>query len=198
MKKFIIITVILIICTISLFTAKEFVYGLIFAAFTVFWIARRIMKMKGQQQVAPRSVQPTPRPAATPAPAPAAAPAAAPQPSPFDIRKASAGEYHFKIHGVTHEGRQTTLKKIDEMEDERYICCSYGIEQTEYNGSPAIKVYAELSDDNMTEKVLGFVPAEEVQDVLKIYDKVFYVDVEVYGGYDDKNYGAAATLYYDK
>lgn len=192
MKKFIIITVILIICTISLFTAKEFVYGLIFAAFTIFWIARRIMKMKSQQPAAPRSVQPTPRPAAAPAPA------AAPQPSPFEVRKASAGEYHFKIHGVTFEGRQTTLRKIDEMEDEKYISCSYGIEQTEYKGSPAIKVYAELSDDNMTEKVLGFVPAEEVQDVLKIYDKVFYVDVEVYGGYDDKNYGAAATLYYDK
>ncbi len=192
MKKFIIITVILIICTISLFTAKEIVYGLVFAAFTVLWILRRVMKMKRQQPAASRSVQPTPRPAAAPTPA------AAPQPSPFAIRMASAGEYRFKIAGVTFEGRQTTLRKIDEMEDEKYTGCSYGIEQTEYKGSPAIKVYAELADDNMTEKVLGFVPAEEVQDVLKIYDRVFHVDVEVYGGDDDKNYGAAATLYYDK
>ena len=192
MKKFIIITVILIICTISLFTAKEIVYGLVFAAFTVLWILRRVMKMKRQQPAASRSVQPTPRPAAAPTPA------AAPQPSPFAIRMASAGEYRFKIAGVTFEGRQTTLRKIDEMEDEKYTGCSYGIEQTEYKGSPAIKVYAELADDKMTEKVLGFVPAEEVQDVLKIYDRVFHVDVEVYGGDDDKNYGAAATLYYDK
>ena len=198
MKKFIIITIILIVCTISLFSAKQIVYGLVFAAITVLWILRRILKSKRQQPAAPRSVQPTPRPAASPAPAPAPAPAATPQPSPFAIRMASAGEYRFKIAGVSFEGRQTTLRKIDEMEDEKYICCSYGIEQTEYKGSPAIKVYAELSDDNMTEKVLGFVPGDEVQDVLRIYDKVFHVDVEVYGGYDDKNYGAAATLYYDK
>ena len=53
-------------------------------------------------------------------------------------------------------------------------------------------------DDNDTRKELGFVPADLVPNVLQIYDRIFTVDVHVYGGEDDKSYGAAATLYYEK
>ena len=139
-----------------------------------------------------------PTPSGEPAaPAPAAS-EPAPQPMTFQQRKDQAGVINFRIAGVTFNNRQTTLRKIDEGEDEKYLMCTYGIQQTEYKGEPAFRIYAELMDDNDTRKELGFVPADLVPNVLQIYDRIFTVDVHVYGGEDDKSYGAAATLYYEK
>lgn len=192
--KFTILAAFLMLVSITLFTQGKYGPGLLGVALAVLAFLRG-RKGKAGKPTPPRSERPAP--AAAPAPAPAPAPAA-PQPSPFEARKAAAGTLHFKIAGVTFEGRQGILKKIDDMEDDKYIGCTYGIERTEYEGSPAVKVYAELADDDFTQKVLGYVPRDWVQHALKVYDNVFYVDVDVYGGQDDKSYGAAATLYYDR
>lgn len=96
------------------------------------------------------------------------------------------------------QARQGYLWKIDQMV-EPFDCCTYGVEQCEYKGEPAFKVYASLTDG--TDKVLGMVPANQVKNVLQIYDRIFEVDVDVYGGPeydgDEKYYGASATFYYD-
>ena len=189
--------IIVIICAISLFTVKNYGLGLVFAALAIFLIVMALKKKKRHTAPSPISSSPAPAPvhpsSVNPAPKPSAS-----APSPFQIRKANSETLKFKIAGVTFSGRQNTLRKIDEMEDERYAGCTYGIDQTEYQGSPAFRIYAQLSDDNMTEKDLGFVPKELIPKVLPIYDRIFDVEVYVYGGQDDKNYGAEATLYYDK
>lgn len=190
--KSIIVAAILVVCAASLFTVKNYALGLLFVAGAVF-VFLRGRKKKAAKQTPP----PAPAKPAAPRPAPAASPAEAPQPSPYEQRKARAGSMHFKIAGVTFEDRQTTLQRIDDMEED-YTACTYGIALSEYEGKAAFKIYATLSDDDMTEKVLGFVPSDLVKDVLPIYDNIFGVEVEVYGGYDGKNYGAAATLYYDR
>lgn len=187
MKKTIIIVAVLLICAYSQITIKNYGLCLAFVAAAVIVFLLGWKKRPGKKSTPQQSSQPAPSPAP-----------AAPQPTLTVSRRSTAGTYRFKISGVTFEGRQDILKKIDDMDDEKYMACSYGINQTEYKGSPAVQVYVQLSDDNMTEKVLGYVPSEDVNDVLKIIDRVFDVDVEVYGGQDDKYYGAAATLYFDR
>jgi hypothetical protein len=80
--------------------------------------------------------------------------------------------------------------------------CTFGLEPTEYEGNLAYTIVAKLWDDEMTEKEIGMVPAAMVDRVQRVYDNVFDVDVEVYGGPDDdmedKSYGAQATLYFDQ
>lgn len=118
--------------------------------------------------------------------------------SPPEAKKAGAGVVSFPLTGTNLSGRQRALHMIDDSDDERYLCCTYGIERTEYQGAPAFKIYAELSDDDNTHKDLGLVPAERVSEVAEIYGRIFRVNVEVDGGQADRNYGATATLYYDK
>ena len=115
-----------------------------------------------------------------------------------DARKASAGVISFPIAGTALSGRQRTLHMIDDSDDERYLCCTYGIDKTEYNGSPAFKIYAELSDDDNTHKDLGLAPAEQVSDVASVYDRIFRVNVVVNSIQSGQGYGATATLYYEK
>lgn len=189
MKNSIIGAVILAICAVSLFKVQNYPLALLFVALAVLVLVLAFRKKAAGKPATP----PKPAPAA---PAPAAP--SAPQPSPYEQRKARAGTMHFKIKGVTFEDRQTTLAKIDAMEDDDYIACTYGIALTEYEGRPAFRIYAHLSDDDLTEKTLGYVPKENVPDVLPIYDNIFGVEVDVYGGDGDKDYGAAATLFYDK
>ena len=167
--------------------------GVIIAAILAIVGLRFLRTTSGKQ-----SPETVPAPSAEPAaPAPVAT-EPTPQPMTFQQRKDQAGVINFRIAGVTFGSRQTTLRKIDEGEDEKYLMCTYGIEQTEYKGEPAFSIYAELMDDKDTRKELGFVPKELVPNVLQIYNRIFAVDVKVYGGEDDKSYGAAATLYYDK
>ena len=98
------------------------------------------------------------------------------------------------------KARQGYLRKIDEM-IEPFDCGRYGINLTEYKGEPAFDVYIDMMGER-EDKVIGKVPADKVNDILKIYDRISLVDVEVYGGPeyegDDKNYGASATFYYDE
>ena len=118
-------------------------------------------------------------------------------------RRERAGVISFRIAGVTFKGRQTTLRKIATADDDSlYGMCTYKLVPTEYNGDPAFMVVAQLCDDEMTEKEIGMVPAAMVDRVQRVYDNVFDVDVEVYGGpnddMEDKSYGAQATLYFDQ
>lgn len=118
-------------------------------------------------------------------------------------RRERAGVISFRIAGVTFKGRQTTLRKIATADDDSpYGMCTFGLEPTEYEGNLAYTIVAKLWDDEMTEKEIGMVPAAMVDRVQRVYDNVFDVDVEVYGGPDDdmedKSYGAQATLYFDQ
>jgi hypothetical protein len=192
--KFAILAAFLMIVAITLFTQGKFGPGLLGVALAVFFFLRWWKGRAGKQTSPPSSAKP-----ASPAPAAPAPAASSPsQPTPYQIRKANAGTLDFQAKGTSFNGRQNTLKKLDDLEDERYLGCSFGLEKTEYEGEPAIKVYAELMDDDCTEKEIGFVPHDLVPKVLAIFDRVFEVDVDVNGGYDDLNYGAHVTIYYDK
>ena len=96
----------------------------------------------------------------------------------------------FTIKGVTFEGRQRYLKKIDEVDDAWYDC-TYEIQETEYKGEPAADIVACLM--NGDEKVIGKVPAELVQRILELNELDPLVEVNVYGG-DGKYYGASCKL----
>ncbi len=199
MKKTIIIVAVLLVCAYSQIAIKNYGLCLAFVAAAVIVFLLGWKKRPGKKSAPQQSAQPTPRPAPAPAAAPASTPApAAPQPSPYELRKANASTMTFTISGVTFNGRQNTLQKIDEFNDDRYIGCSYDLQRDEYKGEPAFKVVAILADEKGTEKEIGFVPSGLVPKVLEIFDRCFDVEVEVYGGQDDKYYGAAATLYYDK
>ena len=192
--KSLIVVIIMVACAYSLFTVKNYALALVFVALAVFFFLRWWKGRAGKQTSPPSSAKP-----ASPAPAAPAPAASSPsQPTPYQIRKANAGTMDFQAKGTSFNGRQNTLKKLDDLEDERYLGCSFGLEKTEYKGDPAIKVYAELMDDDCTEKEIGFVPHDLVPKVLAIFDRVFEVDVDVNGGYDDLNYGAHVTIYYDK
>ena len=140
--------IIVIICAISLFTVKNYGLGLVFTALAIFLIVMALKKKKRHTAPSPISSSPAPAPVhpSSVNPMPKPSPSA---PSPFQIRKDNSETLKFKIAGVTFSGRQNTLRKIDEMEDDRYIACSYGIDQTEFQGSPAFRIYAQLSDDNI-------------------------------------------------
>ena len=196
--KFTILAAFLLLVSITLFTQGKYGPGLLGVALALLAFLRG-RKGKAGKPTPPRSERPAPAAAPAPMAAPAPAPApTAPQPSPYELRKANASTMTFTVAGVTFKGRQNTLQKIDEFNDDRYICCSYDLQRDEYKGEPAFKVVAILADDNHTEKEIGFVPSGLVPKVLEIFDRCFEVEVEVYGGQDDKNYGAAATLYYDR
>lgn len=197
--KSLIIIVILIACAYSLITVKNYALALVFVALAVFFFLRWWKGRTGRQATPPTSTKPaSPAPVAPAPTSPTPAASSSSQPTPYQIRKANAGTMDFQAKGTSFNGRQNTLKKLDDLEDERYLGCSFGLEKTEYEGEPAIKVYAELMDDDCTEKEIGFVPHDLVPKVLAIFDRVFEVDVDVNGGYDDLNYGAHVTIYYDK
>lgn len=170
------------LCLFAAFTASgsTLAAGLFVAAISAI-IGLRLMGVLGKKRTQP------------------AAAAAPDQPAQltFNQRLEQASSINFRVAGVTFNDRQRTLQKIDDADDEKYRMCCYGIEQTEYKGSPAFSIYAELMDDNDTRKELGFVPADLVNDVLRVYPRIFHVKVEVHGGYSGKSYGASATLYYD-
>ncbi len=95
--------------------------------------------------------------------------------------------------------RQVYLQKIDEVEPP-FDACLYDIQQIEYKGEPAFQVCA-FCDDGRPDRVLGMVPAAQVQQVQAIYPRITHVDVEVYGGPrcdgEERFYGASATLTYE-
>lgn len=108
-------------------------------------------------------------------------------------------ELKVKLAGTAKvKARQGYLQKIAEMLPP-FDDCYFGINQTEWEGKPAFQVLACFMKD-IDDKVIGMVPADEVDRVLLIYDRIVRTDVEVYGGPeyegDDKYYGASATFYY--
>lgn len=129
------------------------------------------------------------KPKATPAPAtpqPAAAPA-----TPSPAAHVEFDSLRFKVTGVTFNGRQTYLQKIDEYE-EPFVGCGFDIQETEYKGEPAFQIVATL--DNGGEKVVGFVPKELIPKVEAVKDRISLVEVEVYGGDAGKSYGASCEI----
>ena len=176
-KLLVILSVFLMLSAIGMFLNKDFGYGIAFAALAVllFWLSRKKRKDK-------QTPQPVPEPV--------------PQPSPSPTPQPAEGIINFRIAGTSFGGRQGLLQKIDESQDDKYLFCSYDIEQREYKGEPAFCIVAELADDDFTRKDLGFVPAALVPQVQAVFDRIKKVEVEIYGGGEDKNYGAAATIKY--
>lgn len=164
------------------------------SAYIVLFLAGAALIVLGGKQIFGKG-KAKPNPAAKPQ-QPAAAPAMAPAAS----IGAELESLDFKIAGVSFGGRQTTLRKISEGDDEKYSLCTYEIDKTSYQGKPAFRVLAVLCDGNYTEKELGMVPADRTNDVLAIYDRISSVDVDVYGGPefegDTKYFGARATILY--
>lgn len=169
-----------------LVTTSAVVPGVILIALGVFLLILGIRRRSRRKTAA--AAAPTPAADQSPAPAPAPAPDPAPAPAnpiePF---------IQFRLAGVTFNNRQRILKGIDE-DEEKYIGF-YTIEKTEYQGAPAFRVV--LNDfDGEHEYDVGMVPAPLVDNVLAVYDRITKVNLSVYGGYDDKSYGASVVAYY--
>lgn len=113
-------------------------------------------------------------------------------------KTSSANSYSFKVAGVTfktaNKSRQTMLRKIS-FGDEPFEDVTYSLEKYEYEGSPAIGVYANGEQ-------IGNVPKTDLPFVLKQYDSIWNIDGDVYGGGTDydgekKSYGCSITIFYN-
>lgn len=164
----------------ALVAASSIVPGVIFIALGIFLLILGIRRRSSRKAAAAAA----PAPAAEQAPSPVPDPAPAVTIQPF---------IQFNLAGVTFNGRQRILKGIEECED-KYMGF-YTIEKTEYQGEPAFRVV--LSDyDCSHEYDLGRVPANLVNDVLAIYDRITKVSLTTHGGYDGKSYGASVVVHY--
>lgn len=105
---------------------------------------------------------------------------------------------HHHLVGVSFKNddgssRQKMLKKIakeNEKDDPEWFP-NITIEQYDYQGSPAIGVYA---DDYQ----IGNISKDEVDDVLKNHDTIRSIDINVFGGDSGKSYGAEIVIIYNK
>ena len=181
----IILGIIAIICGVGIATQSAIV-GVIVIALGVLLIVLGAKRRKAKR--ARKAAAAAAAPAAPAAPTTQAAPTA---PAPA---KTPDPAYNFRIAGVTFEGRQRILKGIANSEDK--YTGTFHIDQIEYQGAPAFRVTLMTYDDDGTEYDIGRVPAALVNDILAVYDRITHVSVSVYGGYDGKSYGAAATVYY--
>jgi len=104
----------------------------------------------------------------------------------------------YKLRGVTFQNRQKNLEKLD-MDVERYLFPAIELEPYEWEGKPACRVYV-CPTDGGKELDVGNIPAENVEEVLALADRMTDAYVKVYGGPaydgDDKSYGAELTIIY--
>lgn len=99
----------------------------------------------------------------------------------------------FKIAGVTHDNddgqsRQMLLKRYKNRGIPFNDNISLSLQETTFNGDPAIKVVA---NDN----VLGFVPKDRISEILDAWENIEDIDgIDVYGGQEGHSFGAEVTI----
>ena len=107
--------------------------------------------------------------------------------------------YTFKAAGVTFSNnrktRQAILRKIY-WHDEPFVFVSYSLRKYDFEGSPAIGIYANGEQ-------IGNVPKDDVSDVLPLLDRITKISVNVSGGGQTEsgeniNFGANVTITYTK
>lgn len=128
-------------------------------------------------------------------PAPATEPAVNVAPAPAR----NTDTFTFKAAGVTFNNgrktRQAILRKIY-WRDEPFLRVSYTLREYDFEGSPAIGVYANGEQ-------IGNVPKDDVSFVLPLLDKIAKISVNVSGGGQTEsgeniNFGATVTITYTK
>ena len=107
--------------------------------------------------------------------------------------------FAFKAAGVTFSNngktRQAILRKIY-WHDEPFVFVSYALRKYDFEGSPAIGIYANGEQ-------IGNVPKADVSFVLPLLDKITKISVNVSGGGQTAsgeriNFGAKVTIAYTK
>lgn len=123
-------------------------------------------------------------------------------PTPANVAPApvqNTDTFTFKAAGVTFNNgrktRQAILRKIY-WRDEPFLRVSYTLREYDFNGSPAIGIYANGEQ-------IGNVPKDDVSFVLPLLDKITKISVNVSGGGQTEsgeniNFGAAVTITYTK
>lgn len=128
-------------------------------------------------------------------PAPATEPSVNVAPSPAQ----NTDTFTFKAAGVTFNNgrktRQAILRKIY-WRDEPFLRVSYTLREYDFEGSPAIGIYANGEQ-------IGNVPKDDVSFVLPLLDKITKISVNVSGGGQTEsgeniNFGANVTITYTK
>lgn len=128
-----------------------------------------------------------------PAPATEAAVNVAPSPA------QNTDTFTFRAAGVTFNNgrktRQAILRKIY-WRDEPFLRVSYTLREYDFEGSPAIGVYANGEQ-------IGNVPKDDVSFVLPLLDRITKISVNVSGGGQTEggeniNFGATVTITYTK
>lgn len=117
-----------------------------------------------------------------------------------EVAKQNNDYFKFRVAGVTfsngHKTRQTILRKI-KWGDEPFDFVEWTIEKYDYNGEPAIGVYANGEQ-------VGNVPKEQLAFVLDNWDRIRSVyHTDIYGGGTDDNgqplnFGCEVTLCLNK
>lgn len=107
--------------------------------------------------------------------------------------------FTFKAAGVTFNNgrktRQAILRKIH-WHDEPFVFVSYSLRKYDFEGSPAIGIYANGEQ-------IGNVPKDDVSFVLPLLDRITKISVNVSGGGQTEsgeniNFGANVTITYTK
>lgn len=115
-----------------------------------------------------------------------------------EAERANEKRLVYKLRGVTFQGRQKWLEKIY-YEEDGFTAPAIELESYEWEGKPACRVYV-CPDNGKKPLDIGNIPAESVEEVLALTDRMTDAYVKVYGGPayegDDKSYGAELTIIY--
>lgn len=117
------------------------------------------------------------------------------EPEPFQESVPNFFDYlEFHVAGVTFNNektsRQSILRKMYFKDPPFDKGISIEFEQYEYEGKPAVYVYA-------NDEIIGNIPAKYVDKFIEISSRQLYIGYKVIGGYDGKSFGCLIKIKWD-